>query len=227
MHLKRQPIKFRVSTGVSIQSLLLIAVDRFGAVAFPLRSPLVRSKLCLFSISFTLIASTTIFSPHLFSDKLVEYPEKTSCEVRWREAFGEASSGPSYFLAISVVFFYMPIVWLPILYSIILIKLKRWIPPGEQPTSVKTQRAKRNRHVLRMAIAIVLGFVLCWVPFTVVTIVHLFAWHGRIPSHMFLTYVIALLVARENCAINPCISERYREELKQIFRCFCESGETL
>ena len=35
-----------VSFAVSIQNLILIAVDRFGAVAFPLRSPLIRSKLC-------------------------------------------------------------------------------------------------------------------------------------------------------------------------------------
>ena len=36
-----------VSFTVSVQNLILIAVDRFGAVVFPLRSPLIRSKLCL------------------------------------------------------------------------------------------------------------------------------------------------------------------------------------
>ena len=35
-----------VSTNVSIQSLVLIAVDRFGAVVFPFRPPVVSSKLC-------------------------------------------------------------------------------------------------------------------------------------------------------------------------------------
>ena len=34
-----------VSTAVSVQSLVLIAVDRFGAVVYPLRSPLISSKL--------------------------------------------------------------------------------------------------------------------------------------------------------------------------------------
>ena len=36
------------SLTVSIQSLVLIAVDRFGAVVFPLRSPFISSKLCPF-----------------------------------------------------------------------------------------------------------------------------------------------------------------------------------
>ena len=42
-----------VSSFVSIQSLILIAVDRFGAVVFPLRSPLISSKLCPFFILAT------------------------------------------------------------------------------------------------------------------------------------------------------------------------------
>ena len=39
-----------ISTLVSVQSLLLIAVDRFGAVVFPLRSPLISSKQCRYLI---------------------------------------------------------------------------------------------------------------------------------------------------------------------------------
>ena len=39
------PFFAAVSLTVSIQNLILIAVDRFGTVVFPLRSPLIRSKL--------------------------------------------------------------------------------------------------------------------------------------------------------------------------------------
>ena len=42
-----------VSGAVSIQSLVLIAVDRFGAVALPLRSSLITRKLCSFFIIAT------------------------------------------------------------------------------------------------------------------------------------------------------------------------------
>ena len=47
---KLVPFFSNVSFVVSIQNLILIAVDRFGAVVFPLRSPLIRSKLCPFLI---------------------------------------------------------------------------------------------------------------------------------------------------------------------------------
>ena len=50
---KLVPFFGEVSIVVSIQNLILIAVDRFGAVVFPLRSPLIRSKLCPFFILAT------------------------------------------------------------------------------------------------------------------------------------------------------------------------------
>ena len=61
-----------VSCAVSIQNLILIAVDRFGAVVFPLRSPLIRSKLCPFFILATWMFSIVFISPDLLAFELVE-----------------------------------------------------------------------------------------------------------------------------------------------------------
>ena len=65
-----------VSFVVSIQNLILIAVDRFGAVVFPLRSPLIRSKLCPFFILATWIVAVAVNSPFFFGKELVESPER-------------------------------------------------------------------------------------------------------------------------------------------------------
>ena len=61
-----------VSLIVSIQSLVLIAVDRFGAVVYPLRYPLISSKLCPFFILATWIVAIAVNSIELFVFKLVE-----------------------------------------------------------------------------------------------------------------------------------------------------------
>ena len=49
-----------VCSSVSIQSLVLIAVDQFGVVVFPLRSPLISSKLCTFFIVATWIVAMAV-----------------------------------------------------------------------------------------------------------------------------------------------------------------------
>ena len=70
-----------VSTGVSIQSLVLITVGRFGAVVCPLRSPLISSKLYPFFVLATWIVAMAIHSPYLFGFKVVESHGGLVC--RW------------------------------------------------------------------------------------------------------------------------------------------------
>ena len=109
-----------VSSIVSVQSLVLIAVDRFGAVVFPLRSPLIRSKLCPFFILATWIIAVAVSSPYLFA-----FGKVRSCVPGWYEVMEDSSSYADYFSALVVKFIYVPIALLPvIIYSVIVIKLK-------------------------------------------------------------------------------------------------------
>ena len=72
---KLVPFFGNVSFVVSIQNVILITVDRFGVVVFPLRFPLIRSKLCPFYILATWIVAVAVNSPFLFTFELVESPE--------------------------------------------------------------------------------------------------------------------------------------------------------
>ena len=74
------------SRGVSAQSLVLIAVDRFGAVVFPLRSPLISPKLCPLFIIVTWVIAMTFLSPFWFASKVVEYPQSgnLACILQWK-----------------------------------------------------------------------------------------------------------------------------------------------
>ena len=61
-----------------------------------------------------------------------------------------------YRLAISTIFIFIPTVQLVALYSIIMIKLKKQVHPGEQSANAEEQSTRGNRNVLKMAIASVL-----------------------------------------------------------------------
>ena len=139
---KLAPFLSDVSTCVSVQCLVLIAVDRFGAVLFPLRSPLISSKLCPFFILTTWIIAMAVYSPYFVAYKLAVYPGQLFCVFRWNEAFGESFPVNNYILAVFVVFYYIPILMLVILYSISVTKLNSHKIPGEQSTNAEEQRAK-------------------------------------------------------------------------------------
>ena len=105
-----------LSAALSIQNLVLIAVDRFGAVMLPLRSPLISSKLCPFFILATWVVAIAVNSPELFALKLVAYPGKLVCERYWNEAFGKSSSFENYLLSYKAVFNFIPLVLIAVLY---------------------------------------------------------------------------------------------------------------
>ena len=213
----------RLSASVSVQSLVLIAVDRFGAVVFPLRSPLISFRLCPFVILATWIVAIAFNSPQLFVNKLVEYPEKLGCEQRWNEVFGESLSYESYFLSRMAVFRYIPLVLTALLYIIIYLKLKSHKIPGEQSANAGRQRQQRERNVLKMTIAIVLGFAVCWLPLGIFWCIRIFTDTILSPNCgiSYVSYVVVFM-AVANSAINPCIclifSRNYRKELKALFK---------
>ena len=202
-----------VSHTVSIQSLVLIAVDRFGAVAHPLRPPLISTKLCPFFILATWIVAMAIYCPFLFAFKLFEYLEGQVCLFVFAEF--------SYFAPIMVVFSFIPFAVIAVLYIIIYLKLMSQKSPGEYSVNVGQQRQQRERNVLKMAIAIVLGFAICFLPYTIAGFVTRFASDMRSCGLLYFVNV-AIFMGRANCAINPCIcftfSRNYCEGLKNLFR---------
>ena len=214
-----------VSTVVSIQSLILISVDRFGAVVLPYRYPFMNTKHCAVFILITWIVAMAICSPYLVALNLVENAGKMTCtyELHWNDAFGESSSFADYVLSVYVVILYVPLALLIVLYSVILCTLKSRKIAGQRLVNAGNEREKMNRNVLKMAIAIVVAFVLCWTPISIVNLLKFFAWNERYPcgTFLYMSRVIVSFMAQSNCAVNPWIcliySRAYRQGLKRLF----------
>ena len=219
---KLVPFFRNVSIIVSIQNLILIAVNRFGAVVFPLRSPLIKSKLCPFFISATWIVAAAIFSPYLFAYQLVEFSGEMWCLPTWKKAFGESSSFADYVVTDPILFTYIPLVLLVLLYSIILIKVKIQAHPGEQSANTQQQRNRRNRNVFQMSAAIVLVFLFCWLPFKTIILVIRYS-SVDLSCGFFLYYEVTYYMSSGYFAINPIIcfvfSSNYRQGLKRLLNC--------
>ena len=142
--------------------------------------------------------------------------------------FWDSLSLANYFLAGFIVFIYLPIVLLAMLYSNIHVKLRSQEHPGEQSTNAEEQRTRTNESVLKMAIAIVLGFVMCWVPFTVTLLLQMFAWDFSVPCSVVHYVTFTTFLAYTNCVINPLIcitfSSKYRQGLKRLIHCFSSAA---
>ena len=124
----------------------------------------------------------------------------------------------------SVYITYIPVLLLVILYSIIFIKLKTQVHPGEQSTNDQQQRKRRNRNVLQMSIAIVTVFVLCWLPYNTNHLMIVYQDSSAHFSCSFLIYShVTYFLIHAYCAINPIIcfmfSSNYRQGVKRLMKC--------
>ena len=216
-----------VSLLVSVQSLVLISVDRFGAVVFPFRSPFITSKRCPLLILATWIVAFASMFPLPLADILRPHQRETvRCFSFWDETVERVDWLADYLLAVYVAFVFIPVALLIIIYAIIFIKLKSRQIPGEQSTvSLEKQRAIQNAKVLKMALAIVLGFILCWLPSTIDYFLRFVVRDSYACGYVMFREISCFFLASA-CAVNPCIcftfNGNYREGLKRLLRC-CSS----
>ena len=142
---------------------------------------------------------------------------------QWEVIFAEKSSLAIYLLSTYIFSFYIPFVVLVILYSIILIKLKKQAHPGEQSASAEEQRTRRNRNVLKMTVAIVVVFFICWIPISIKLVTSYFVPKTTLDCKFLVSLDVALFMAYTNCAINPIIcltfSSNYRQALRRLVNC--------
>ena len=213
---------YEVSVIVSVLSLILIAVSRFKAVVFPLRSPLISSRQCPLFILATWIIATATNSPFLSAYVLRKHEGRVLCHFKWEETFG-VSFSLNLSLAYYIAFFDFPMILLIMLYSIILIKLKLQKRPGQQSTVAEKQRQKQNRNAFKMAIAVLLGLFLCRLPWTIIDRIELNAG-GVLPCGFFIYTDVFYFLSLLYCAVNPCIcfvfSRNYCKGFKRLLKGF-------
>ena len=158
-----------VSTLVSSQSLVLIAVDRFGTVVFPLRSPLISLNKCRFFILATWIIAMVVRCPILFFFEVLECPDGLECTPLWSPYFKH------YTVAMIAVVFYVPLILITILYLTIALTIKSQKTAGEQSVSRRGQRIKREKIILKISIAIVSAFTMGWLPLSIWWLVYFYS----------------------------------------------------
>ena len=210
----------QVSTLVSFMSLVLIAVDRFGAVVFPLRSPLISSNQCRFFILATWIIPMVVRCPILFFFKVLKNPDGLECTPLWSPYFKH------YTVAMITVGFYVPLVLITILYLTIALTIKSQKTAGEQSASRRGQRLKREKIVLKISIAIVSAFTMGWLPLSIWWFVYFYSSDKTVIwscGFRYFTEIVRFLMY-SYCAVNPCICfifiGHYRQGLKNLLSCF-------
>ena len=219
-----------ISTTVSIQTLVLIAIERFIAVVFPLKVRNFTPRIRKNSTILTWLTAVVVHSPYLYIFKLVSGQCGTLHCIRDWEPLGENQMADKlYSTTLAFILIFIPLTLIFILYTCILevLRKKKALanPIGEEENA---RRRKQNRKIIKMCLSIVIAFALCWLPFSVFILLY----HYSIVSSSFINRFISvfLFLAYANSAINPWIliyfSQNFRHGLRNMCSCCPCSSES-
>ena len=219
-----------ISQAVSVESLLLIVVERYIAIVRPFQSALITRRLQITLVSLTWIFALLIAFPYVWTSQIIEADNQTNCRtfVKWNEIEKSVFYGVGF-----IAFYVIPFVVTIVLYSRIVKSLNqsRRTLEGEQPEQERLRRIYlQNRVVMKVFLLIVSAFFICWTPLCVYIVLKKTFPASLFPTNSCQVYVVMFfyLFPSLSTVVNPVIlflsSTRFSSAFKEIFNSFTRTS---
>ncbi|XP_071052915.1 prolactin-releasing peptide receptor-like [Onthophagus taurus] len=236
-------VPFAQGTSVYISTLTLtsIAIDRFFVIIYPFH-PRMKLSTCiiiilniwLFSILTTLPYGIYMKHSDTTNDTNQDNNNDTSsdpndtkyfCEENWpeeqyRKLFGGITT---------LMQFVIPFFLIAFCYICVSLRLndRAKSKPGTKSSRKEEADRERKRRTNRMLIAMVVIFLVSWLPLNVINIVNDFSDKAGQWRYYFLSFFMAHAMAMSSTCYNPFLyawlNENFRKEFKQVLPCFDSS----
>ncbi|XP_060084126.1 substance-P receptor-like [Ylistrum balloti] len=232
-----------LSLVASVLSLTLIAYDRFFGIVFALRAHMTEKRartsliviwLCALAVTIPILLYRKLNVRH-WSDHLEKWCDDdfpTSTTIINNVTVTKQTSRTAYYVIVSVVLYFVPMVVMTFAYSIIIMKL--WIStiPGEIVDKRVEAQARTKRKVIVMLVVILVVFAVCWLPCQVILLYSELRpdKENRLGDWFQDLQFSGYCMAYSNSALNPLIyagfNANFKRGLEDVWRCVsCKEKE--
>lgn len=218
---KLLPFCQEVCAFCSILSLLAIALDRFFAICLPLKRIMTRRLSKIIILSTWLIPCMSS-APMIVANNVVKTEGQLYCVEKWPDPFDDDKASTDYTIILFVLFYTLPLVIISTLYSCVIYKIWRRKTPGNRSSLANRLYSRSRRKALKMFIAIVICFALCWLPYHVSFFLMSYDenFYCGLPKDL---YFLAYFLSHAISAVNPCIylmfNKDYRNGVNRLLSC--------
>ncbi|XP_030836345.1 prokineticin receptor 2 [Strongylocentrotus purpuratus] len=209
-----------VSLYVSVNTLLVIAIDRYIGIFRPLRPRMKKTTLGVI-IALIWIVSILVTLPTPLKTRVVMFRNCHTGQIQHQcfELWHNLLAGKIYVSFITAFEFLIPFFTMGSIYLQIAMQL--WMhrtPPGNQTERHREVTFIRKQKTIPMLITVVVAFFVCWAPYYVYQLAVNFAMDAleNYSGHLALFYVvesIAMLNAVISTIIYFLMSPNFRSEL--------------
>ena len=219
-----------VSQSVSISSLVLITLDRYMAIVYPLKTVFRTLKARAIPLFLSWLLPIGFCLPLALKTQIIVDGNETFCSL----AMSKIQDSRVFLGGGFVFLFILPLTAIIVLYSLSMRNLRQ----RSELSDLKSKQARavcreKNQRILKMVVIIVIAFVICWGLFFIVKLIpsmatqkscHILRW---LSSHIFPSF---------SAALNPIIlfvfSTNFKLALKSLIprifsafcRCVCKVG---
>lgn len=217
-----------ISPAISIFSLVVVAVNRFIAIAYPMRVKPFSKKKVFGLLAFTWITSMVIISPHLYTFRVSHNSQYWVCTSSF-EPLDNLISEKIFLSTFVIALFIFPLFTISVLYTLLIYKVYKM--SGEVQGMMDNQqvclRQRRNKQIFYISLVVVLAFALLWGPYFGLIFVLVFVWkYPAIPlliqPQMPTIFFAVFILGYSNSAVNPCLyfllMKSFRQGFKKLFR---------
>ena len=207
---KIQSFVISTSVYVSVQSLTWIALDRFIAVVFPMKLPLISSRFRVLAIASSWIVALLCGSAFSIDSKVVHKNGALECTEKTTTISLYALAARSFASLISIT----------ILYCTIAVTLRR--KNKALPTAPVNGNVQRKRQAMKLSICVVAAFYLCFIPVIIIVLLSERALEFSCLLLRVLRPFPGLMINLSSMA-NPIICVVFVENYRRGLREFCGS----
>lgn len=217
---------------VSVYSCVFIAIDRYYAVAHPLKRGFSSTRLKLIIIGIWILAVVAA-TPSLVKYQVIYVGNRVYCHDNWTYVgLDNMRSTRVQMFTMFTILNGIPIPTIIILYTLIVLKMKHYQVPGETSHAAATRRVQRNKKVLKLSIVVVSLLFLSWLFLDMILFLGLLGKLDSLPFTSIMNLVFAAkFIAFSSSAYNFFVylglCDQYRWNFKILFSkcCFCCSGK--
>ncbi|KAJ8347917.1 hypothetical protein SKAU_G00265060 [Synaphobranchus kaupii] len=191
---------------VSLVSLAILSYERYATVLGPTKADVSDFRKAWLSIGGSWLYSLVWTLPPLlgWSSYGPEGPG-TTCSVQWQHP---SANSISYVVCLFVFCLLLPLLLMIICYGKILLVIRRMAKINQ------TSAQRRENHILLMVVFMVSCYLLCWMPYGVLSMVATFGKQGLISP---IASIVPSILAKSSTVINPIIYMLFNN---QFYRCF-------
>lgn len=201
---------------ISIYTLVLMSLDRFLAVLFPV-SRLRSERNTIVSIFviwvIVLVTCLPVFHAHGIFEYMDNGRNLTSCTYT-NESFMAWST---FHISFFITSYLMPLIFISILYFLMLLRLWK----SNLTQSAESKRGKRR--VTRLVLVIVACFAILWLPIQMILLLKSLKYLRELTHLTIALQISAHILAYASSCVNPLLyaflSENFRKSFRKIIYC--------